>query len=128
MDLAAPPATRTRDDGIVPMINVVFLLLVFFLMVATLAPPEPFAVAPPAAAGAPNGARAGGATLHVAADGRLAFEGAEGEAALAAAAAAAGPLELRADRALAAAALARLLARLAGRGREEVRLVVTEGG
>lgn len=126
MEFGPPPAAGPPRDSVVAMINVVFLLLVFFLMVATLAPPEPLAVDPPAAP-APPGAR-GGATLHVAADGRLAFAGAEGEAALAAAAAAAGPLDLRADRALPAAALARLLARLAALGRAEVRLVLAEGG
>ena len=40
---------RTQAESIVPMINVVFLLLIFFLMTAEIAPPEPFPVAPPTA-------------------------------------------------------------------------------
>ncbi|WP_322867174.1 biopolymer transporter ExbD [Aquicoccus sp. G2-2] len=40
------PVRRPRGEAILPMINVVFLLLIFFLMTAELAPPEPVAVAP----------------------------------------------------------------------------------
>lgn len=40
---------RTQAESIVPMINVVFLLLIFFLMTAEIAPPEPFPVTPPTA-------------------------------------------------------------------------------
>lgn len=43
----APPKRRPRAESIVPMINVVFLLLIFFLMTAQIAPPDPFEVAPP---------------------------------------------------------------------------------
>ena len=47
----APPGARPRRprESAVPMINIVFLLLIFFLMTATIAPPAPFAVTPPAA-------------------------------------------------------------------------------
>ncbi len=50
IDLASPP--RRRADPIVPMINVAFLLLIFFLMVAVIAPPDPDAVEPPLVASA----------------------------------------------------------------------------
>jgi periplasmic protein TonB len=46
MDFGSPPR-RPRAESVVPMINVVFLLLVFFLMTATIAPPDPFASVPP---------------------------------------------------------------------------------
>ncbi|WP_422050991.1 ExbD/TolR family protein [Shimia sp.] len=40
---------KANAESIIPMINVVFLLLIFFLMSAEIAPPEPFQVAPPSA-------------------------------------------------------------------------------
>ena len=39
----------TIDDAIMPMINIVFLLLVFFLVAGRLAAGEPFRVSPPLA-------------------------------------------------------------------------------
>jgi len=45
------PRPKRESENILPMINVVFLLLIFFLMSAQLAPPEPFAVELPVAAG-----------------------------------------------------------------------------
>lgn len=65
---------RDADAGVLPLINVVFLLLIFFMAAARLAPTDPFAVAPPqsaATADAPQDA----ARALVAADGRLALEG-----------------------------------------------------
>lgn len=41
------PAKRKREESIVPMINVVFLLLIFFLMTSQIRPPEPFEVTVP---------------------------------------------------------------------------------
>lgn len=119
-----PPARRSRPENIVPMINVVFLLLVFFLMTAELRPAPPLEVRLPEAAGVP--VSAAGAVLVAAADGTLAFGDLRGVAALAAAAAAPGPLALRADRDLPGADLARLLSALAARGQGAVSLV-TEG-
>ncbi|MEL6574982.1 MAG: biopolymer transporter ExbD [Pseudomonadota bacterium] len=116
-DFGDEPA-RSHGESIVPMINVVFLLLIFFLMTATLAPPDPFDVTPPSASGEESDGLM--LTLHVSADGELAFEAARGEAvwpALAASEAAAeGELILRADGAAAAEAIATLLERLAATG------------
>ena len=126
MRFAASRPRRQRRENVVPMINVVFLLLVFLLMTAELAPPEPFVVALPEAAGEPG--VAGSEALHVAADGRMAFGEVEGAAALAAAAGAESPLALRADRGLPATELARILARLAELGQAEVRLLTLPGG
>ena len=68
---------RERQDGeenIVPLINIVFLLLIFFMLTGHLVAPEPFEIAPPeSAAETDSGERV--ATVLVAADGRLAMNG-----------------------------------------------------
>lgn len=124
----ATPTRRRPTENIVPMINVVFLLLVFFLMTATIAPPAPLDVTPPAAEASEKTTAA--AVLHVAADGALAFGTEKGEAALTSAAAQGAPvLTLRADAGLDGVALAQLLARLAAAGVAQVELVtVARGG
>lgn len=134
MDFSDPPRHRPAEN-LLPMINVVFLLLVFFLIASTLAPPEPFPVSPPEAEA---GAEAEGVfTLHLAADGALGFHDATGgEAVFAALAAArtdhcaqtdcvAAPprLMLRVDAALPAARLAAMLPRLGGMGFARVDLI-----
>ena len=120
-----PGRRRGRIDSVVPMINIVFLLLIFFLMTATIAPPDPLAVRLPE--GAAGDAAGRSEVLHVAADGRLAYGEARGEAVFAAIAAR-GPdapaLRVRADRGLEGAALADLLARIGAAGAGPVRLVV----
>ncbi len=124
MRIATPPK-REMGESIVPMINVVFLLLIFFLMTAQITPPAPFEVAPPRGGTGAELARA--PTLHVAADGQVGFEDLVGDAALdavAAARAAAGPLPVRADAGLEATALAALMRRLAERGVPQVEIVV----
>lgn len=135
-----PSAPRRRGESIVPMINVVFLLLIFFLMTAQIAPPDPFEVTLPHAA--EGAAPREGAALHVGPDGALGFRDLRGDAALAAAVAEAGAspesappqvaadaeagrVVLRADAALEASALAGLLARLAEAGASRVDVSVT---
>ena len=49
MNFAPPRAARAPRENIVPMINVVFLLLIFFLMTAQIAPPDPVPVTLPLA-------------------------------------------------------------------------------
>jgi biopolymer transport protein ExbD len=51
MDFRAPEPSR-RPEAVLPMVNLVFLLLIFFLMVATIAPPRPVPVALPETAAA----------------------------------------------------------------------------
>src|SRR3546814_5580799 len=74
---------RERQDGeenIVPLINIVFLLLIFFMLTGNLAPPEPFDIDPPASLSeAEAGERP--VTVSVAADGRIALDGRQVEAA-----------------------------------------------
>ncbi len=43
------PARSASDDALVPLINIVFLMLIFFLLAGTIAPTPPVAVDPPAA-------------------------------------------------------------------------------
>lgn len=114
------PRRRPRGESIVPMVNVVFLLLIFFLMTATITTPEPFEVLPPTSdTDSPAKLEQ---PLFVARDGRLAwgaFRGADVLPAIAAVrvrSADPPPLAIRAHRQVDAARIAGLLADLAARG------------
>jgi len=137
MDFSDPPRVRPQEN-LLPMINVVFLLLIFFLISARMTPPEPFDIIPPASV-AEAEAR-GDFTLFLAADARIGFRDTVGQAALSALAAAlsdhcatvecttAPPrLTLRADAALPAARLAQVLPQLAGLGFAQIELVTRPG-
>ncbi|MEM7497185.1 MAG: biopolymer transporter ExbD [Pseudomonadota bacterium] len=119
-------ADRRKSEGVVPMINVVFLLMIFFLMSTTLSPERNAAVAvPESEAGV---ASEGGRELVVGADGGLAWGQYRGDAAMAAVEAAyangtGGVLVIKADRAVAGAEIARLIARLRTAGVTESALV-----
>jgi len=138
----SPPPRRRPDATILPMINVVFLLLIFFLISARLVPPEPFAVTPPEGRAAQEvaGEAEGDFTLHLSATGEAGYRADRGDAALAALTAAredhcrqvdctARPprLLLRGDASLPASRLAALLPRLSGLGFAEVALVLRPG-
>ncbi len=76
-----PPFQRRRsrldtDDGVMPLINVVFLLLIFFMLAGQLSSGDPFEIAPPdsVSEGAPTETPS---LILVAADGRLALDGEE---------------------------------------------------
>ncbi len=70
------PVRRPHPETIVALIDVVFFLLVFFMLIGRMDATSPFEVLPPVAQ---TGADmpAGGVTLSVAADGRLALDGVE---------------------------------------------------
>lgn len=125
------PYRRRQRETVLPMINISFLLLIFFLMMAQVETAPPFPVTPPEAADAAEPA-APERVLFVSAQGAFAHDGHEGEAALdalaAALAGAPGPVLIRADSALEAVALARLLAALGERGITDTRLAASEGG
>ncbi|WP_331000261.1 biopolymer transporter ExbD [Pseudosulfitobacter pseudonitzschiae] len=116
---ATPP--RRPAENIVPMINVVFLLLIFFLMSAQIAPPDPIDVTVPDSTS--EAAPLDPDALYVGADGMLAYGGATGDAALAALSGHQGVLPLRADAALPATKLAALLPKLAAAGVDGVELI-----
>lgn len=124
MDLIDPPR-KPRKEAIVPMINVVFLLLIFFLMTSQLAQPEPFKVNPPTSS--VEGEPEAEPVLFINAEGRLSFEAQEGDSAIAAIAAQsndADVIQLRADAELAASTLAQVLRDLSAAGLSRVELVV----
>lgn len=121
------PARRPRGEAILPMINVVFLLLIFFLMTAELAPPEPVAITPPhAAQGTPGEADM---RAFLGGDGAFYFGDDTGEQALAALRAALEQgaekrVELGADADAPAKRLAEVMARLTAIGAAQVDLSV----
>lgn len=47
MKLTPPPEENRSELSVVPLVNVVFLLLVFFMLVGRLASPEPLDIQPP---------------------------------------------------------------------------------
>lgn len=112
---------RARVESVVPMINVVFLLLVFFLMTATLAPPDPFETVPPSAER--TVAAEPGTVLFVGAGGELALGELRGEQIYEIAGGSAESLVVRADARLEAARLTAILSRLAANGVTEIRLI-----
>jgi biopolymer transport protein ExbD len=119
-------ATRRRrslPESIIPMINVVFLLLIFFLMSARLAPPAAVKVDLPTAESEESTVE--DHVLYLDKDG-LAVGDLRGDAALQALAQI-GPdqvLTLRADAALPGAEVAKALAKLASFGITQVELAV----
>lgn len=122
MDFAPATPPRRQGEPIVPMINIVFLLLIFFMMSASIAAPDPFEVIPPNAAIEAETLPPG--VLFVASDGTLAFVDARGEAVFAALQAEAlEELAIRADARLPAAELAQLLPRLAEVGVTQYELI-----
>ncbi len=69
-----PARAKNDDERILPLINVVFLLLIFFMLAGRLAATDPFNVEPPkSAAEGPAGGQE--AVVLVGADGRLALDG-----------------------------------------------------
>lgn len=123
MRIQTPPK-RKSGESVIPMINVVFLLLVFFLMTAQIAPPEPFEVIPPASEA--EGPALGRSILHVSATGEMVFEEAVGQTAVLSALSGfpeEEPLMLRADRGVSAETIAALLPKLAAAGVRSLKLV-----
>lgn len=119
---------RAAGDTFVPMINIVFLLLIFFLLSATIAPPDPFDMTLPEAAIAEAETVALPDVLHVSATGEIIFGEIRGDAALRAVAARqdAGPVALRADAELDGAAFSALLGQLAALGVTDIELTVRQ--
>lgn len=140
MQFSDPPR-RAPEATLLPMINVVFLLLIFFMISARMTAPDPFPVTPPEAAAQEADEAQGHFTLHLGRDGQPGYRDAIGEAALPLLASAradhcaradcaqvAPRLTLRADAGLPAATLAGLVPRLSALGFTDLELLVRPGG
>lgn len=130
MDLDEPAegGPGLAAEPILPMVNLVFLLLVFLLAVASLTPRAPEPVEVPRV-GKADALGSGLVPLTLDAQGRLRFGTVRGSQAIAAVAAEARPggprgVALHADRAAPASAVARASAALTAAGLEPVWLVV----
>lgn len=110
---------RQRAENIVPMINVAFLMLIFFLMTAVIAPLDPVRIDPPAAVGSVE--VAGDVVLFVERDGTL---WTEGERRTSLGLLSGLNVELRVARDLDGAGLARVLQDVQQAGAKTVQLVV----
>ncbi len=65
---------RNDDDAVMPLINIVFLLLIFFMIAGKLSSSDPFEISPPSSVSGENDA-AGELTLLVGSAGELALDG-----------------------------------------------------
>lgn len=74
MIVPIPRSRRASEENVLPLINIVFLLLIFFMIAGALSVSAPFPLDPPAtrAAAETDPPRDG---IAIAADGRLAFGG-----------------------------------------------------
>ncbi len=128
MDFSPTRTARRPAENIVPMINVVFLLLIFFLMSAQISAPVPFEVTPPTSSS--NAPADGPTELNISADGALFFDGIEGDAVWGELAALpdGSNLLIRADSAFSAAELTRILLRLNEEGITSISLVTQGDG
>jgi len=69
-----PPRPRNDEERILPLINIVFLLLIFFMLAGRLAASDPFEIAPPHSA-SEGPAASQEMLVLVGADGQLALDG-----------------------------------------------------
>ncbi len=77
MIVPLPRSRRTSEDNVLPLINIVFLLLIFFMIAGALSTRPPFELQPPRADAAPSTSAPATAGIAIAADGRIAFRGEE---------------------------------------------------
>ena len=106
-----------------PMINVVFLLLIFFLMTAQIAPAPPFDLTLPDAQA--EASRVDTQPLYISQQGDIAFGALVGDAALIEAAQ--NPVSLHADAGLPGPRLAAVMTQLAQLGAPSISLQVSGG-
>jgi biopolymer transport protein ExbD len=66
------PAKRPEQENVIPLINVVFLLLIFFMLAGKLGQSDPFELTPPTSESA-RAPTERPATVYVGADGRTAL-------------------------------------------------------
>lgn len=73
MKLITPTRKSSSDDNLIPLINIVFLMLIFFMIAGQIEATMPLKVTPPAA-GNEQSHQEADFTIFIDADGRLAFE------------------------------------------------------
>lgn len=129
-----PPRPRNDDERVLPLINVVFLLLIFFILAGRLTAADPFPVTPPSSA-TEGAVEANPVTVLVGPDGRLALDGEpmEGPALFAALrdrleAQPESPVRLKADGAAAATMIVKIMEKLREAGVERLRLLTVSSG
>ena len=130
----ARPRPKNDDERILPLINVVFLLLIFFMLAGRFSASDPFEIEPP------QSASEGAATerdilVLVGADGQLALDGEVMDAAALGAAVAerlsadgAGRLWLKADGDADVNRVVEVMELLRDAGAERLRLLTVPGG
>lgn len=118
------PPNRRSSENIVTMINVVFLLLIFFLMTAHIAPSAPLEVETPISTS--DQTNDGPATVYIDASGRIAFDGTFDEIALQAIQSSQGALIIHVDQGLEALQLISLLRTIDPSTKREIS-ILTQG-
>lgn len=76
MSLLSPSRCRREEERTLPLINIVFLLLIFFMIAGQIDGFDPFDVTPPASS-RQDPLDDSEIVIHVAADGRIALDGQE---------------------------------------------------
>ncbi|WPZ35140.1 biopolymer transporter ExbD [Thalassobaculum sp. OXR-137] len=125
---------KNEDDRILPLINVVFLLLIFFMLAGRLAATDPFQIDPPVSA-SEGLVTVEDLLVQVGVDGRLALNGQEmGEAQMAAAVAerladgTPAPVRLKADGTVEATRVVAIMELLREAGVASVQLLTLPAG
>lgn len=128
------PAVAALGEPILPLIDVVFFLLVFALLIGRMDATAPFEVSPPVSGGGTD-LPGGGLTVAIAADGSIARDGQATDRQLALsdigarlAADPSLPVRVQADRNVALRHVLPLVTALKAEGAGEIVLVVTPGG
>ncbi|NKN32792.1 ExbD/TolR family protein [Marichromatium bheemlicum] len=77
MRFTRPQPRPSSDDQLIPLINVIFLMLIFFMLAGHIAPSDPIEIEPPRSSEAPEAQppQPEQRTLLIATDGRLALDG-----------------------------------------------------
>ncbi len=126
------PERREFGENIIPLINIVFLLLIFFMLAGTLTPPDMFDVEPPETREARMEDEPEEGVILLSRDGKLAFEGEEMDLAGLSAAVAERlqdeeppTLTLKADSGVPASLLLDLMDALRDAGAESIMLLTT---
>jgi biopolymer transport protein ExbD len=126
------PSRFQENEPALPLINIVFLLLIFFMIAGVLAESPPFPVSPPGFEEKGAEGETKNLRLYVSAEGAFALGSEELPRAavlerLEATEAAPAPLDIVADKEADAAVLVTLMRELREAGQHELRLIVQEG-